>query len=88
MNASTRICVTGDVHGHIQLTLGVAAHWQRELDSNFEAVLFCGDVGTFTRRDEIDRRRPDCWWEFHPGKWAHTRHGKPVAPPLAHLIPD
>ena len=42
------IAVVGDVHGHLQLALCVLARWQHVLGAKFEAVLLCGDVGTFT----------------------------------------
>jgi hypothetical protein len=48
------LCVIGDVHGHIQLGLCVAARWQRELAVTLDAVFFCGDVGTFTSADQLD----------------------------------
>jgi hypothetical protein len=46
--------VIGDVHGHLQLALCVAARWQAELGVRFEAVYLCGDVGTFAREDQLD----------------------------------
>lgn len=51
----TRLCVTGDVHGHLQLALGVAARWQKELEADFEAVLICGDVGSFAKLEDLDK---------------------------------
>jgi hypothetical protein len=48
------ICVIGDVHGHLQLALCIAARWQRELRVQFEAVLLAGDVGTFTEASQLD----------------------------------
>jgi hypothetical protein len=48
------VCVIGDVHGHLQLALCVAARWQQVLGVAFDAVLLCGDVGTFTSEDQID----------------------------------
>lgn len=73
-----RVCVTGDVHGHLQLALGVAARWQKELDSNFEAVLICGDIGSFARVEDLDKatrrhakNNPDgCDLEFTK-QWMH-----------------
>lgn len=50
----SQLCITGDVHGHLQLALGVAARWQQELGTRFDNVLICGDVGTFTRRSQLD----------------------------------
>ena len=57
------VCAIGDVHGHLQLALCMAAQWQKELDINFEAVLLCGDVGTFTEDIQLDsttRRHAKC----------------------------
>ena len=74
MNVSSRVCVIGDVHGHLQLALGVAARWQEEMDEPFEAVLICGDISTFATVDRIDRatRRfsqvNPCEIEF-PAQW-------------------
>ena len=34
---------------------------------------------------DIDRRRPECWWEFHQSNWSRLPNGSLVAPPLAHL---
>lgn len=48
------ICVIGDTHGHLQLGLCIAARWQRELGTGFEAVCLCGDVGTFAHEDQLD----------------------------------
>ena len=48
------ICAVGDVHGHLQLALCVAARWQRELGVSFDAVFLCGDVGAFTAEDQLD----------------------------------
>lgn len=47
-------CVIGDAHGHLQLALCVAARWQRELGVEFDIVLLCGDVGTFTSDAQLD----------------------------------
>ena len=49
------ICVIGDTHGHLQLALCMAACWQREHNVTFEAVFLCGDVGTFTSDDQLDK---------------------------------
>ena len=51
---ATKIAVIGDVHGHVQLALTVLARWQDTLGIKFEAVLLCGDVGSFTRDEELD----------------------------------
>ena len=48
------LCVIGDTHGHLQLGLCVAARWQQELNVSFDAVLLCGDVGTFTDESQLD----------------------------------
>ena len=48
------ICAIGDVHGHLQLGLCMAARWQVELGLAFDAVLLCGDVGTFTDDSQLD----------------------------------
>ena len=48
------ICVIGDVHGHLQLGLCMAARWQKELDTRFDIILLCGDVGTFTEESQLD----------------------------------
>jgi predicted phosphodiesterase len=48
------ICVIGDIHGHLQLGLCLAARWQDELVVKFDAVLLCGDVGTFTDDSQLD----------------------------------
>ena len=51
----TDLCVIGDVHGHLQLALLVAARWQQELDVTFDAVLLAGDVGTFPDLSTLDK---------------------------------
>ena len=48
------IAAVGDVHGHLQLALCVLARWQDELKVHLEAVLLCGDVGTFTDPSQLD----------------------------------
>ena len=48
------VCVIGDVHGHLQLGLCVAARWQRELGLAFEAACLCGDVGSFSAEVQLD----------------------------------
>ncbi len=48
------VCVIGDTHGHLQLGLCMAARWQQALGCSFEAVLLCGDVGTFTSENQLD----------------------------------
>ena len=49
------VCVIGDVHGHMQLALLMAARWQVELGAHFDAVLLCGDVGAFSAADRLDK---------------------------------
>ena len=44
----------GDVHGHLQLALCMAARWQRDLGRAFDAVFLAGDVGTFTDVGRLD----------------------------------
>lgn len=53
-HANTVIAAVGDTHGHLQLALCVLARWQNELDIQYDAVLLCGDVGTFTNDDQLD----------------------------------
>lgn len=48
------VFVVGDVHGHLQLALCVAAWQQRVSGVAFDAVLLCGDVGTFTEMAQLD----------------------------------
>lgn len=70
------LCAIGDVHGHLQLGLAVAARWQRELGIRFEAVLLCGDIGSFTDDRQLDsttRRR----------RWTAMPDGQLIAPELA-----
>lgn len=50
----SHVLVIGDIHGHLQLELGVAARWQHELGISWEAVFLCGDVGTFTEESQLD----------------------------------
>lgn len=83
-SASARhVCVIGDVHGHLQLALLVAARWQQELGVEFDAVLLAGDVGTFPALDALDkatRRHVEsnpCEVEF-PAQWM-------ADPPPSHL---
>jgi predicted phosphodiesterase len=59
---SVTMCAIGDTHGHLQLALCVAARWQRTLEVEFDAVLLCGDVGSFTSESQLDN--------------ATRRHGK------------
>jgi predicted phosphodiesterase len=54
MPEETFLAAVGDVHGHLQLCLCMVARWQRELARPFDAVLLCGDVGTFTSEEELD----------------------------------
>jgi hypothetical protein len=64
------LCAVGDTHGHLQLALGMAARWQEELGLGFDAVLLCGDVGTFTEPGQLDNatrrhaRNNPCELEF------------------------
>lgn len=64
------ICVIGDTHGHLQLALCMAACWQREQNTDFDAVFLCGDVGTFTSDEQLDDatrrhgRKNPCELEF------------------------
>ncbi len=53
-SSAPAICVLGDVHGHLQLALCIAARWQRALGVAFDAVFLCGDVGTFTEDSQLD----------------------------------
>lgn len=46
------VCVIGDLHGHLQLALGLAAVWHRSVP--FDAVFLCGDLGLFTQIDGLD----------------------------------
>jgi hypothetical protein len=48
------VAAVGDVHGHLQLALCVVALWQKQLALDLEAVLLCGDVGTFTAEGQLD----------------------------------
>lgn len=87
MASARHICVVGDVHGHLQLALLIAARWQQELGVEFEAVFLAGDVGTFASLDDLDkatrRHAPDnpCELEF-PLQWM----AQPPAPHLARLF--
>lgn len=49
------IGVCGDVHGHLQLALCSWAIEQRDRSVSLDAILLCGDVGTFTTTAELDR---------------------------------
>jgi hypothetical protein len=48
------IVVVGDVHGHLQLALCLVAKWQRLRRIQLEAVLLCGDIGSFTDTSQLD----------------------------------
>lgn len=80
MSESTFLAAVGDVHGHLQLALCVLARWQVELGRDFDAVLLCGDVGTFTDESQLDgatrahAKRNPCELEFLH-QWA--RHPQP-----------
>jgi hypothetical protein len=45
------ICAVGDVHGHMQLALVMAARW---LGVRFDAVLLAGDVAAYRRESRLD----------------------------------
>ena len=81
------VCVVGDVHGHLQLALCTAARWQAELNLTFDAVLLCGDVGTFTDPSCLDgatvshAKGNECELEFML-QWA----ADPPAPWLEHIF--
>jgi len=68
--SSGHLCILGDLHGHLQLGLAMAALWQKTLGVKFEAVLLCGDVGTFTSDAQLDNatrshaRKNPCELEF------------------------
>ncbi len=70
MSGNALIAAVGDVHGHLQLALCILARWQRELGRPFDAVLLCGDVGTFTSEEQLDSatrrhaRQNPCELEF------------------------
>lgn len=51
----SEICVIGDVHGHLQLALLIAARWQLDLSTRFDAVFLVGDVGTFADDSQLDK---------------------------------
>lgn len=74
------VAVVGDVHGHLQLALCMVARWQAHLRADdpafrFEAVLLCGDVGTFVDEATLDSatrshaKNNECELEF-PRQWA------------------
>lgn len=81
------LCAIGDVHGHLQLGLAVAARWQRELGIRFDAVLLCGDIGSFTDDRQLDSttrrhaRTNPCELEFLL-QWAKV----PQPPHLARIF--
>lgn len=81
------LAVVGDVHGHLQLALCMLARWQRHLGVDFDAVLLCGDVGTFADEGQLDSatrkhaRNNVCELEFLR-QWAPF----PPAPWLEHLF--
>jgi hypothetical protein len=54
LNDGPFICAFGDVHGHLQLALCIAAQWQEQLNIKFDAVLLSGDVGTFNEESQLD----------------------------------
>jgi len=81
------VCAVGDTHGHLQLALCMAARWQRELSARFEAVLLCGDIGSFTDESQLDsatRRHAKsnpCELEF-----LHQWSADPAPPWLARIF--
>ena len=85
--APSTLAVVGDLHGHLQLALSVLARWQTELGVKFEAVFLCGDVGTFTRDEELDSttrshgRSNPCELEFL-NQWS----ARPPAPWLDYIF--
>jgi hypothetical protein len=80
---SHTVCAVGDVHGHLQLALCMAARWQKVMDVNFDILLLCGDVGTFWEENQLDgttrrhARRNPCELEFLY-QWA-------ISPPPGYL---
>ena len=48
------ILIVGDVHGHLQLTLNVAALWQDMRGKKLDLILLCGDVATFSDESHLD----------------------------------
>jgi hypothetical protein len=50
--AESFIGVCGDVHGHLQLALCAWALAQQRSGRKLDAILLCGDVGTFRRTSE------------------------------------
>lgn len=74
------IGVCGDVHGHLQLALCAWALEQQRSGRRLDAILLCGDVGTFTDSCPLDsatRRHASenpCELEFR--QWSR----EPVAP--------
>ncbi|MEO0814734.1 MAG: metallophosphoesterase [Myxococcota bacterium] len=51
---SSEFLICGDIHGHLQLVLSVAALWQRSHRRVLAGIFLCGDVGTLTDETEID----------------------------------
>ena len=60
LNDCPTICAIGDVHGHLQLALCVAARLQEQLNTRFDVVLVSGDVGTFTEEPQLDNATRRC----------------------------
>lgn len=87
--ATSIVAAVGDAHGHLQLALCALARWQQELDIRFEAVLLCGDVGTFSHDSQLDNatrrhaRENPCELEFL-SQWA----ARPQAPWLGSIFRD
>lgn len=55
MNERPFIGVCGDVHGHLQLALCAWALEQQSTGRCLDAILLCGDVGTFTSDCTLDK---------------------------------
>lgn len=49
------IGVCGDIHGHLQLALIAWAVEQQQAGRVVDAILLCGDVGTFTSHCQPDK---------------------------------
>lgn len=53
--AGSFVAVCGDVHGHLQLALVAWALEQHQTGRSVDAILLCGDVGTFTEECPPDK---------------------------------
>ncbi len=67
------ICVIGDVHGHIQLALCMAARRQQE--DGFCTIQFGEEI-------TIRRENPDFWREYRRRKWKEIEGFGVVCPDL------